>query len=99
MLPENELINDFQLDIPYERGPVVSDYIRNTPEIYRTQHFPPRPPFRLTRKEMAELIRAEGGKYVDTIRSFLVHAFSYVDLANSLDTLKRNRSDLFVRAA
>jgi hypothetical protein len=93
ILPEDK-INDFQLDLPYERGPVVSDYMRNEPDIYRTRHLP-RPVRTLTNDDIWRLMKIYKVKRTHTVRTYLHHARDIPDAIHTLDCLIRNCREYF----
>ncbi|MGA2061085.1 MAG: hypothetical protein ABSG67_11435 [Thermoguttaceae bacterium] len=70
-------------------------YSQRPSDVERAVHCAPREHFRLTRKEMATLIKEHGGVYCQTIASYLSHAFSYLDIEQSIEALRRNQAWLF----
>jgi len=96
MLPENELINDFQIDLPYERGPVVSDYMRNEPEAYRHKHFPK--PTKITLDEIWLAMEEARVKMFITVKSILCHCYSLEDARLSISQMRVHRPEYFRKA-
>jgi len=54
-----------------------------------------REPFHLTKLEIMQLAKDAGGKFCQTIASYIDKCFSFADIENSISALKRNRPDLF----
>jgi len=84
VLPEDK-INDFQLDIPYERS---------EPEKYRTQHFP-KPEKTLTLDEIWYLMEHAKVRLEITVKSILQHCYNFEDARLSLEQLRNNRREYF----